>query len=241
MARALLIVSSELVTPRRWNIRRAVSYLGLDPAFKVRTDEDMNLVMAVWKERTVLARKTNNDEEAKTLSLCKELVKRWYNCRTSRKCPKCGEAKSTHAYECRRCSYFTRHHSHSMSETTVKDYEIVATALVTPRNHITGELTLALRQLVDGQVGDSFVTPKQPTSIKLQAKMLGLEVMCRIANPAERDPKKRKYRVWRSDGLEDTKVNEIIQKRMKGEPVPKPKDCVPLPLDQRPDKHKKRH
>jgi hypothetical protein len=230
-----------LRTRRRWNYRHAITYLGLEPSFKIRDEDDYRQVMLVWRDRTVVARKSNNDEEAAVLSLCKEVVKRWWNCRFSRKCPTCDDAKSIHAHECRRCSYLRRYHSRSMNETTVKDYEFSKTTLVTPRVHSSGELSRALRQMADeGQVGDSFVTPKAPTSIKLQAKMLGLEVICRMANPLERDPKKRKYRVWRSDGLSDEEVNEILKKRMAGQPVPPPKKCVPLPPGERPVKHKKR-
>ena len=120
-----------------------------------------------------------------------------------------------------------------MAENTVKDYEIQHTVLVTPRLHIGGDLTTALRKLVEGQVGDSFVTPKVTSSVNLAAKNLGLEVMCRIENLSERNPKLRRYRVWRSDGYDEAKINDIIRLRKQGLPIPPRKECVPLTKEQR--------
>lgn len=228
----------------RLTFPKAKKLCGLDEAFEIRSEEDYNFALRVWRDQTIEARRRNDDNHAAELSQCKQLFKRRYNNRVMRKCPTCGEAKSAHADHCQPCSityrfYHNQLHTHSI---VMKEHEIEeALAIIPPRHHATGVLAAICRKLATtGQVGDSFITDKQPTTVKSMARLVGMEVTVRIANLDERDLKKRRWRVWRTDGKEMEEVNEIIKLRMAGEPVPPSPPCVPPPPESLPDKHPER-
>lgn len=228
----------------RFTFKHAKKLCALDDNFEITSDETFNFAMKVWKEKTVAARNANDDALAAELSQCKELFKRRHTNRVLRVCPKCGGSKSTHAMNCSVCARRERFYPNEIPSTSVvmKEHEIEeGLVIIGPRCHQTGVLTSIIRKLASsGNVGDSFITDKQSTSIKNVARMAGMEVIVRIANPEEKDKKKRRYRVWRSDGKSMEEVNEIIRKRMAGETVPPSPPCVPPPADQLSKRHSKR-
>jgi hypothetical protein len=228
----------------RFYFRHAKELCGLDHDFEIRSEEDYNFALRVWKEKTVAARQANNDELAAMLSQAKQVFKRRYTRLVSIHCPTCGNSKSQYAYQCHMCARINRYYHNQVPQSSIvmKEHEIEeAVVLIPPRLHATGVLTGVLRKLATtGKIGDSFVTDKQPTSVKNIARSLGMEVTVRIANLEEHDKKKRRWRVWRTDGLEMEAVNEIIRKRLAGEPVLESKPCVPPPPGTIPDRHKKK-
>lgn len=224
----------------RLNFPKAKKLCGLDETFEIRSEEDYNFALRVWRDLTVEARRQNNDDRAAELSQCKQLFKRRYTNRVSRKCPTCGEAKSTHADHCQPCSvtyryYHNQLHTHSV---VMKEHEIESGLVLIPVRYSKGVLTGICQKLAtEGQVGDSFLTDKQPTSVKNISRMMGLQVTIRIANPDEKDMKKRRWRVWRTDGLDWPLVNERIQARLAGKVVPPSPPCVPPAPGTLPDRH----
>lgn len=228
----------------RLTFPKAKRLCGLDETFEIRSEEDYNFALRVWKDQTVVARQANDDDLAAELSQCKQLFKRRYSNRIARKCPRCGDSKSAYADHCQTCSITYRYYDHRLHthSVTMKEHEIEeGLVIIGPRCHQTGVLTSIIRKVATtGQVGDSFVTDKPSTSIKNVARMQGMEVIVRIANPEEKDLKKRRYRVWRSDGLEMEQVNEVIRKRMAKEEVPPAKPCVPPLPGTLPERHRKK-
>lgn len=209
---------------------RAKALCGLPDDFSIRTSSDYDAAISAWKGVTVAARRAGDDHHAATLSQCKEVFKKVHNAKQSKTCPDCGLAKSSHSERCQVCSHRYRTYGHALYTLIMKEYEVESgTTLIPPRTTWSGVLTQTLRKLVAGQVGDHFVTRKHSCVVKAASRNLGLEVICRCMNPEERDKTKRMYGVWRSDGLDMDEVNEIIQKRLKGEEVPPPKPCVPDP------------
>jgi hypothetical protein len=228
----------------RLYFRHAKELCGLPNDFEIKSEDDYHFAVRCWKEKVVDARRTNNDELAALLSQCKEVFKKRHTRLISIHCPDCENTKSRYAMRCHICArrerfYKNQLHTHSI---IMKEHEIEeGLVVIPPRTHSTGVLTAVCRKLAySGQVGDSFVTEKQPTSIKNICRMLGMEVIVRMANPEEHDKKKRRYRVWRSDGLEMEEVNERIRKRLAGEPVEPSKPCVAPAPGTVPDRHKKK-
>ena len=216
---------------------------GLDEHFEIKTESDYEFALGVWREQTVAARRTGNDERAAVLSQCKELFKRRYNRVVSPKCPDCGQHKSLYAVRCNMCARIERFYRHNIpAQSTMKNHEIEDGLVLVPAiTHRTGELTAVCRKLATtGQIGDCFTSPKSPTSISAVCRTLGLSVIVRATNLDEKDKKKRIYRVWRCDGLDMEAVNEIIRKRLRGEPVPTAKRCVPPPASSLPNRHPER-
>lgn len=242
-------IANDLIEPNlfgeemRLTFAQAKKLCGLPAEFELKRQEDFERAIAAWKEKTVAARNGDRDNEAADLSQCKELFKKRWSARQSRICPRCGDFKSAHAVHCGTCARAEKNHHNEMNETTVelKQHELeLGTILVPPRATKSGPLTTVMQKLaLEGQIGDSFVTCKPPTSVSAVARSLGLSVITRTANPEVKDKSKRLYRIWRCDGLDMEAVNQIIRKRLAGEPVPPPKPCVPLPPD--PNKHKKKH
>jgi predicted RNA-binding Zn-ribbon protein involved in translation (DUF1610 family) len=216
---------------------------GLAEDFEINSKETLDYALRFWRERTVAARRKNDDHTAAVLSECKEVFKKRYNRIVSRHCPTCGEAKSAHSMQCRMCSYADRYLRHNLPSHSaiMKTHEIEEGLVVVPAiTHRTGELSSICRKIATtGQIGDSFVTPKSSTSVNGVARTLGMKVLIRCANPEEKDKKKRLYRVWRSDGFDMDQVNEIIRKRLAKEPVEPAKPCVPPPPGTLPPKHPK--
>jgi hypothetical protein len=211
----------------RLYLRQALTMLGLPSDFRVQKQADFEVALALCKEKIVAARKANNDQLAAEFSCCKELFRSRHNRMVSRQC-ECGRAKDLYATQCSECSRTRRYYSKNlMAETPLKLHEIEVTPVAVPhRWQPRGLLTLTLKKLAEsGQTGDSFITDRTPSAIKLQGKMFGLQCVIRIANPNEKDLKKRVYRVWRSDGLSEDELNALIQKRLKGEPVPATPPC----------------
>ena len=227
---------------RRLTFSAAKRLCGLDADFEIKTGEDYHFILRVWKEQTVAARRKNDDSRAAELSQCKEVFKRRYHNRINRVCPVCGKGKSAFAAHCQPCSLNLRFYSHTLDTVVMKEHEIEETLVVVgPRCHQTGVLTAVIRKLATtGQVGDSFITDKQSTSVKNVARAAGMECIIRIANPDEKDKKKRRYRVWRSDGLNMEGVNERIKARLAGQTVPPSPPCVAPPPDQLPNRHPKK-
>ena len=230
------------LSSQRLNFPKAKKLCGLDPNFEIQREEDYHFAMRVWRELTVDARRKNDDSRAAELSECKELFKRRHNSRVKRFCPKCGSAKGAFAQHCQLCSLNFRFYSSTLDSIKMKEHEIEeALVLVGPRCHQTGILTGICRKMATtGQVGDSFVTDKQPTSVKNICRMVGMEVTVRIANPEEKDLKKRRWRVWRTDGFEMEAVNERIKTRTAGGAYPPSPPCTPPPPGTVPDRHPKK-
>ena len=85
-----------------------------------------------------------------------------------------------------------------------------------------GQLADALRRI---QPNQSFVTAKPSSTINNIARGLGIKVVARIANPDEKDPKKRLNRVWRVDGTPMEKL--ATRYALRNNPTaPKPKSAV---------------
>lgn len=226
----------------RWTFPKARRTCGLDETFEIRSEEDYHFAIRVWRDLTVQARRANDDNRAAELSAAKEVFKKRYNRLFSIHCPRCGEVKSHGAVHCQLCSHTVRYHNNEIwvRSVNMKEHEIEeAPVLIPPRMWSTGVLTGICRKMATtGQVGDSFITNKQPTSVKNVCRMMGMEVTIRIANIEEKDPKKRRWRVWRTDGKDMEEVNELIRKRLAGEPVPPSQPCKPPPPGTLPDRHK---
>jgi hypothetical protein len=112
------------------------------------------------------------------------------------------------------------------------EFEVEPVPVVVP-HALKGKNSLlsdALDRLCAGQVGDSFVARRPPSSVALSAKMRGLKVICRCVTPDEKDYKKRAYRVWRSDGHDMDTLNRLIQRRLNGETV-RTEPVVPMDPD----------
>ena len=207
----------------RWTLKRALDELGIPHDCEVKTPQGYDIAMAAWKRLTIDARRSNNDDRAAMLSLCKTIIQKKRDRHTSKVCPTCGKAKSSVANQCQMCSHTSRYYAHSLEKGNLIMHEIEKTPILIPEiNKRQSEVSLALKQLVNGQIGDSFVTNKPISTTSLMAKMLGGTIICRSANPEEKDSKKRKFRVWRSDGLSMSEVNAIIQRRIDGEILPRP-------------------
>jgi hypothetical protein len=228
----------------RLNFKKAKKLCGLDDKFEIRSTEQFEFAMTAWKALTVQARTEGNDALAADLSQCKEIFKRRHHNRVVRRCPVCGDFKNPYADHCNTCSRNKRYYRNVMNETSVLPKEHVienGVVLIGPRCHTTGILTQTLRKMADDSpVGDSFITDKQPASVKNIARLIGLQIMIRIANPQEKDLKKRRWRVWRTDGLPMEDVNKIIKDRMGGKPAPAVKICVPDPEEAEHKSHKKK-
>jgi hypothetical protein len=224
----------------RFNFQQAKRICGLERDFQLRRPEDYETALRAWKERMVGARRTGNHDLAALLSQCKQVIKRRFNWLFSRTCPDCGRGKQRHAARCFYCSLVYRHYRNKLPY-AMKEHELGELALIPPRMQATGILTAVCRKLaLNGQVGDCFITDKQPTSVKNVCRLLGMEVIIRIADIHEKDRKKRRWRVWRSDGLGMEQVNERIEARMAGKTVPVSPPCKPLPPDALPPRHKQR-
>lgn len=238
------IVDLKTFDDMRFTFPRAKDLCGLPDDFEIKNNEAYEFAMKCWKEKTVSARNANNMELAAELSQAKQLFKRRHTNRVLRICPDCGESKSLHAQRCAICSRRERfyHNEIPSSSVIMKEHEIEeGLVIIGPRCHQTGVLTAIIRKLATtGKVGDSFITDKQSTSIKNVARMAGMEVIVRIANPEEHDKKKRRYRVWRSDGMDMDELNEIIRKRLAGEAVPESKPCTPMTPEQLAKRHPKK-
>lgn len=232
----------------RLTFNKAKQRLGLPPDFEVADQACMDAALKLWKDKTIVARRANEDNLAAELSEAKMVLCKRYERRKSRFCPDCGQAKSFHSQRCSLCARSARFPADekvnpvSVKVIPMKEHEIEESlVIIGPRCHQTGVLTSIIRKLATtGNVGDSFVTDKQSTSIKNVARMAGMEVIVRIANPEEKDLKKRRYRVWRSDGKTLEEVNALIQKRRAGETVPPSPPCVAPPPDQLPNRHPKK-
>lgn len=216
----------------RLSLKRALLEIGLPGNFSVRSQEAYDEAMERWKKLVVAARRSNCDDRAAFLSQCKSVIKKRHESAKSRICPRCGEGKSQEAEHCNVC-YRILFYSDAIDYTEPTMHEIESSLILVPDvARRRGALTEALLKLAKGKIGDSFVSDKTASSITLAAKMQGGQVICRIANPEEKDPKKRKYRVWRSDGLSMEEVNTIIRKRMEGQPVPESKEWVPMKTEE---------
>lgn len=213
---------------RLCNYKQALAELGLPTDYDIRSDGGFVRAMAIWKELTVEARKQNDDAHAATLSLCKVLIQKKYQYHKSRICPKCGRAKARHSAHCQMCNVQLAYYSDKLDEPKIMLHQIESALIPVPNiQRKQGELVRALKILGEGNIGDSFVTNRSASSCVFMAKTLGGNIICRIANPTEKDPKKRLYRIWRTDGLSQDEVNAILAKRLKGETVEKPPAWVP--------------
>lgn len=227
----------------RWTFRMAKQLVGLPEDFEIKSEETLEFALSCWKEETVKARNAGLDDIAADLSQAKEVFKKRYTWRVNRRCPDCERPKSAHAMRCQVCSRSNRFFKDKiMTQTPIKEHELEVTPVVIPpRTLPSGELTKIMRKLAnEGKTGDSFVTGKHSTVVKAVGRILGLDVICRLVNADERDPKKRKYRVWRADGLEMEAVNKIIVDRLAGKPVPPTPPCHP-PTPEELQKLKARH
>ena len=214
--------------------------VGVEPNYDMRTPEDYDFLQRCVRDLMVMARRSGDDDQAAIFSQCKALLKRRFYLR-GLKC-ECGNAKSRHADHCHTCYMRIRFYKVSLNEPKMKEHEIES--VLTPVPDIirkTGALSTVIRQLAQkGQVGDSFVTDKSSSSVGNLARHLGLEILTRVANPEEKDVKKRKYRVWRSDGMSMDQINQVIADRQAGKPAPLPKPCVPEARDRTSEKQKKK-
>lgn len=205
---------------------------GLPSDFEIRSQETYEVALAYWKEKTVAARREGNDALAAELSCAKELFRKRHATRVNRLCA-CGRGKSAHAVRCRICSTTARYYGNKVMESTETNVELnaIETALVPvpERSTRAGKMRLMCRQLATkGQVGDSFVTDKPPPTVNTVARNLGMKIIYRLANPQEKDRKKRLYRVWRSDGKSMEELNDIIRRRLAGEEMPPSESCIPM-------------
>jgi hypothetical protein len=207
---------------RSVTIHDAKRRLGFDDAFKLRTKADWDTVQAVAKDKIVEARRSSDDAKAAGISEARAILKKHFG--QGRVCPTCGTPKDSLAYECRLCSHQRRYYPKTLPLMKPnKEFDFSSTRLI-PKRPNRSELAKALRKLVAGQVGDSFTTHKLSRSVKMAADAMGLEVLTACISG---DEKKKEICVWRSDGLTSDEVNEIIQRRMAGLPVPDPKPCMP--------------
>jgi hypothetical protein len=207
-----------MVVPTRRNaFKQAKELLGLADDFEIRGEEDYQFALRVWKDKTVLARQLDDQAAAAVLSQAKEILKRRHTSRISRVCPNCGEPKSQNCRFCRTCYHDERWHKHSLHthSVTMKENEVEdGLSVIPPKAHANGAIANVCRKLLAGQIGDSFVTDRPPSTINNVCRNLSLQIIVRTINPAEKDKKKKRWRVWRSDGMEMEKVNEIIRSRM---------------------------
>lgn len=107
----------------------------------------------------------------------------------------------------------------------------IESSIIIPVERGDGALTTAMEMLAKGHIGDSFISDKTNSSINNVAKIYGGrgKIACKSVNPEEKDRHKKRYRVWRTDGKTLYEVNEIIQKRTRGEDITKPEPWTPLP------------
>lgn len=88
--------------------------------------------------------------------------------------------------------------------------QVVDDAVLIPSRYHNKQ-TVALHLLQ--QIGQSFPIIHSKSAVQKAAERMGLKVLIRADNPQEKDKKKRRYRVWRTDGLPWRKVNQIITQR----------------------------
>lgn len=211
--------------------RDALKELGFQPTFDLKSKEEFNKVMVVWKELTVEARRRNDEGRAAVLSLCKALIQKRHGVRQSKICPGCGQGKSAAALLCQVCSRAS-HYARKIEHNGTPMHTIETLVPIPDVHTRQSELDKALKLLSIGHIGDSFISDKCASTIAYRARLIGGTVTCRKANPEEKDPDKYLYRVWRVDGLEMSEVNEIIKKRLAGEDIPKPAAWVlPSPTE----------
>lgn len=202
----------------RWSLQQ----IGLPPDFPLKTEDHFNTAFRCWKERTVDARRANQDRLAADLSLAKANIVKRQKRLASLRCPRCGKLKSPTAEQCRPCALYTRFYSDKVEAMNNPELYKVETPVeaIPDRSTRAGPLMIALRKLATGQIGDTFVTDKNGTMVASAARKLGGNVIVRCINTGEKDPKKRLYRVWRSDGLSMDEVNAVIRDRIAGMNVP---------------------
>jgi hypothetical protein len=103
-------------------LRQALGFIGWTKTLSICNEDDYIGVFRLWKERTVAARRANNDEQAALLSQCKEVVKKYWTVKRNKKCIICGSAISSKATYCRICYFRKRYYSHSLpAETRASD------------------------------------------------------------------------------------------------------------------------
>lgn len=216
----------------RWTQKSALEYLGLNPFLDPREDANFVLIMKRWKDLTVEARRTENMAEAAKLSEVKNIIKAVHQREKNSICPDCGNRKSSKCARCNTCDKRHRFYpktlkeSQNMSDISNLNKVEKALSLIPDVPRKTSALMMALTELSKGQIGDSFVTHKPANSVLQQARYAGGIVTCRLINQGETERKKRRYRVWRTDGKSMEEVNEIISRRMAGEVIPKPPEWV---------------
>jgi len=201
--------------------------------FDITDDDHYRVIMAAWRTRAATARRMGDEEKERELSQVKQAVKRRRQ-RLGFRCPDCGGYKSRFAQRCQRCNVRVQFYPNQMNATTpIAEHEIESVLLsIPPRAHCGGVLTNTMRKLaLEGVVGDSFVTSKQTTTVKLVAKLLGMQVLTRLITPGKKVPGKKakvgqQHRVWRSDGKTESELNDIIKRRQAGEKFPVV-PCVP--------------
>ena len=91
------------------------------------------------------------------------------------------------------------------------------------------ELARVCRKLAtEGSVGDSFVSDKQTSRIREVAWRVGMKVIIRAEGYMDGPGQRKRYRVWRSDGLSESDLNAVIQSRAQNPDFKAPaKPCVP--------------
>ncbi len=194
----------------RVDLKAAKRLLGLEPDAPLRDATDWERVHNAAKSQIVEARRAGDDALAARISEAQATLKKSYG--TGRKCPKCGEPKKPHARHCGLCSRAIRSHFHNrLFMDTTKDYEISETTLIPPINRGRSELRSRLRVL---KVGDSFpVSNTSVDAISRAARLERIQVITRTVAIDPRSPKKRTLRVWRSDGMDEEKLNALIASR----------------------------
>ncbi len=188
------------------NLRQITTRLGITADFRLDTESDYEAARARWKELTAAARLAGDDNRAAELSQVKEALKKLWNAKNDRVCPRCGNGKSPHAQYCQVCRGTVNNNGYVEERNNTVECKIESGVLV-PEITRHGELTQTLRKL---ELGQSFVTGKSMSSIGNIARTSGIKVICRRENPAEKDPKKRLIRVWRCDGLTAEELNQRI-------------------------------
>ena len=183
--------------------------------FQLKTQADYDRIMDVWREKTVAARDTNNDELAADLSQCKEAIKKKYTIVKSKTCPRCHQPKGVGTEYCNECMFRLKGEKPVNAEeeglyVVVNDVYVFAKRSGFQQQE--SPLTATLRKLVN--IGDSFVTEKHPTSVKNAAKIVGINTTIRKVNLGEQDKKKMRFRVWRVDDKKPSEVNQVIKQRL---------------------------
>lgn len=200
----------------RLDLNRAKGLAGLATDFRLRTNQDYENAQAAIKEKIVLARRSQNDDLAAQLSWAKEVFKKHWG--SGPICPGCGGIKKKHYRTCSMCRPDCggkRKHcfdSTKLNMDTTKDHEILHDQPIPCRRMAPSELRMALEALAKGKAGDSFRTPHSPNSIKSSAKTLNLQIAIRNVTPGEKDKKKVRYQVWRTDGQSEEQINRRLVK-----------------------------